>query len=548
MSPIRALYVVWLAFLFVAGSATSVRAQARSGAVALAATAVTSSPQPEEEAADSPRASMRTFLDLCDRGRYEEAAHYLDVPHGAEKRSADLAHKLYDVLQERLWIDPEHLSALAIGKKDDALPAGTEELGKVTDAKGHPVSIRIVRHESHSAEDEPRWVFSQGTLVAVEGLHAALKGSWIRDHLPAPLLAQGPKGLYYWQWLALPVLGLLCVAAGRLLMSICVAVARRALSQRPWGARLLQRLRRPVTMAWALVLFWMLLPYLGLTLRAEDLVQRLLRALGYLAFFWALVRTVTIAGDEIAEAKWASSRRNIRSITGVGVRLGKVVVAALALMVALSELGYPVTTVIAGLGIGGVALALAAQKTVENLFGSISILADQPFLVGDTIRVDTIEGTVEVIGLRSTRIRTVERTLVIIPNGKLADMRIESLGPRDRIRFAVKLGLSRETEPSKLEAVVKDLREKLSEHRSVHKEGVFVQLSGVGDSSFDVDVAAPIETVDAAEFAKIRQELLLVCMRVLEAHGTMLAIPARKIIAASSTHVPATRLPAARTE
>jgi len=185
--------------------------------------------------------------------------------------------------------------------------------------------------------------------------------------------------------------------------------------------------------------------------------------------------------------------------------------------------------VVAGLGIGGVALALAAQKTVENLFGSISILADQPFLVGDTIRVDTIEGTVEVIGLRSTRIRTVERTLVIIPNGKLADMRIESLGPRDRIRFAAKLALSRETQPAQIEALVKALRERISSHASVIEADVFVQLSGVGESSFDVDVAAPIETIDANEFAKIRQELLLACMRVVEANGAKLAVPARKI-------------------
>lgn len=530
-------------------TATPAHAQgARTGAVALAAGAAANGAQPEEEAADSPRASMRTFLDLCDRGRYEEAAHYLDVPRGAEKRSADLAHNLYDVLQERLWIDAEHLSPLSAGRKDDALPAGTEELGKIIDAKGHPVSIRIVRHESRSSEDEPRWVFSQGTLVAIDGLHAALKGSWIRDRLPPPLTAQGPKGLYYWQWLALPVLAVLCVAAGRLLMALSSAIARRALSKQLWGARLLQRLRRPVTMGWALVLFWMVLPYLGLTLRAEDLVQRVLRALGYLAFFWGLLRTVTIAGDEIAEAKWARTRRNIRSVTGVGVRLGKVVVAALALMVALSELGYPVTTVVAGLGIGGVALALAAQKTVENLFGSISILADQPFLVGDTIRVDTIEGTVEVIGLRSTRIRTVERTLVIIPNGKLADMRIESLGPRDRIRFAAKLALSRETPPARIEALVKALRDKLASHASVHEEDVFVQLSGIGESSFDVDVAAPIDTVDAAEFARIRQELLLGCMRVVEANGAKLAVPARNVVSSAAAHGPAAPAAAPRAD
>lgn len=529
----RALLGLWAVLVLglLLGISGSARAQAaHPTSVSAAASAVTADKRPEEEAADSPRACMRTFLDLCERARFDEAAHYLDVPHGAEKRAGDLAHKLYDVLQERLWIDAEHLSPLSVGKKEDGLPNGTEELGKVTDSKGHPVAIRIVRHESRSAEDESRWVFSQATLIAVDALHASLKGRWVREHLPAPLLAQGPKSLYYWQWLALPVLGLLCAAAGRLLESLSGALVRRLVAKRPWAVRLLPRLRRPTTMAWALVLFWALLPYLALTLRAEDLVERLLRALGYLAFFWALVRCVTVAGDEIAEAKWSSARPNVRSITSVAVSLGKVVVAALALMVALSELGYPVTTVIAGLGIGGVALALAAQKTVENLFGSVSILADQPFGVGDTIKVDGIEGTVETIGLRSTRMRTVERTLVIIPNGKLADMRIESLGPRDRIRFATKLGLARDTDAATIEAIVVALRAKIAAHPSILENDVLVHLSGLGDSSFDIDVAAPVETTDATAFAKIREELLLTCVRVVAAHGATLAIPARRIV------------------
>jgi MscS family membrane protein len=219
----------------------------------------------------------------------------------------------------------------------------------------------------------------------------------------------------------------------------------------------------------------------------------------------------------------------VRSLTSVGVRLGKVVVAALALIVALSELGYQVTTVIAGLGIGGVALALAAQKTVENVFGSISILADQPFQVGDTIRVDTIEGTVESIGLRSTRIRTVERTLIIIPNGKLADMRIESLGPRDRIRFAVKLQLARDATGAQLTTLGAAIRGVLAGHAKVLKDDVHVRLSGFGEHSFDLEVAAPIETLDAAEFAKIREELLLQCVDAVEKAGLRLAVPARLV-------------------
>ena len=372
-------------------------------------------------------------------------------------------------------------------------------------------------------------------MLSIDTLYASLRGRWIRDHLPAPLLVEGPLALYYWQWLAVPALGLGCLAIGRLAAAMSDAIARPLTRKRRWAEHLIHRMGRPVTLAWALALFWVLLPYLALTLRAEDLVERALRALGYLTFFWALVRAVAIAGDEIAEAKWSSTRPNIRSVTSVGVRLGKVIVGALALMVALTELGYPVTTVIAGLGIGGVALALAAQKTVEHVFGSISILVDRPFGVGDTIRVDGVEATVELIGLRSTRMRTSERTLVIIPNGKLAEMRIESLTSRDRLRFATKLALARDTGAPQIAAVVEGIRAKLRAHPSVEADEVSVRLTALGEWSFDVEVAALIATKDPIEFAKVREELLLTCIQIVDGvEGATLAVPTRQLLGHAS--------------
>lgn len=489
----------------------------------------------EEEAADSPRASMRAFFELTQRGRYQDAAAYLDIPKGHEKRAAELASKLEAVLSQRLLVDPEQLSPNAQGRPTDGLPPGTEELGKIIDRKGHPVAIRIVRHESRAPEDEPRWVFSQSTVQQIDSLYASLHDRWLREHLPPPLLVQGPKALYYWQWIALPLLAALCIAVGRVLTWISGKIAARLLRKNDWAPRLLPRLKKPATLAWALVVFALAIPHLALTVRAEDLVERLLKALAYIAFFWGLLRTVKIAGDEVVTADWARTRPSVRSLTSVLVKLGRLVVAAFALMFALSELGYPVTTVVAGLGIGGVALALAAQKTVENLFGSISILADQPFRVGDIIRVDTVEGTVETIGLRSTRMRTVDRTLIIIPNGKLADMRIESLGPRDRIRFATKLQLARGTTTAQVRAVVEAVTALLEKHASIRKPDVFVRLGAIGESSLDVDVSASVDTLDAAEFARIKEELLLACIDAVHRAGAELAVPARQVIAAEKS-------------
>lgn len=484
----------------------------------------------EEEAADSPRASMRTFYDLCERSRFEDAARYLDLPPGAQKRGAEVTRKLYVVLTERLAVRPETLSPLADGKGSDGLPAGTEELGKIVDAKERAIPIRLVKHTARTPDDEPRWVFSQTTVAAVEPLYASLKGRWIRERMPGPLMVPGPLSLYYWQWIALPVLAALCLTIGKVLTWISGLVIGWLTQKWSFFTRILPRLKRPVTLAWGLVLFALAMPQLGLTVRADELVDRVLKALGWISFFWALSRAVTVAGDEIGEAEWAKPKPGVRSLTSVGVKLGKVVVGALALMVGLSELGYPVTSVIAGLGIGGVALALAAQKTVENLFGSISILADQPFVVGDTIKVDTVEGTVESIGLRSTRMRTADRTLIVIPNGKLADMRIESLGARERIRFATKLLVAREATVDQLKAIVDGVKKRLAAHEKVTKDDLSVRLVALGDHSFDIEVSAMVQTLDLTEFAGIREALLHACIEEVQKAGGRLAVPTRRIL------------------
>ncbi|HEY8079401.1 MAG TPA: mechanosensitive ion channel family protein, partial [Labilithrix sp.] len=481
----------------------------------------------EKEDPDSPRTSMRSFLYLTRHGRYDEAARYLDIAPAQQKRSAELAQKLSAVLAERVRIDPENVSPHSLGSG-----GGFEEIGKVEGDTGS-VSIRLVRHAAKGTDDEARWVFAQTTVEAIDSLYAKLNGRWITDELPPSLLRLGPKSLYWWQWIALPLLALLCLAIGRVFARITTVTARAVLVRMEWLRRFATRLERPLTMAWTVGVFSFLVPYLALTLRAEDFLDRILRAAGWLAFFWALLRAVTVAAEEVVTADWARAKPSVRSLTSVGTKLGKFVVASLALMVALSELGYPVTSVVAGLGIGGVALALAAQKTVADLFGSVAILADQPFRVGDTIRVDGVEGTVESIGLRSTRMRTVERTLVIIPNGKLADMRIESFGERDRIRFSAKLEISREASRDQLAAIRDAIKKALAAHEKVQASEVFVRFSGLGAQSYDLDVAAPVDTHEWLEFAKIREELLLACVQAVEQAGTRLALPTRQMLSSA---------------
>ena len=258
---------------------------------------------------------------------------------------------------------------------------------------------------------------------------------------------------------------------------------------------------------------------------AVSSIFRVLRALSVVALFWAVLRAVGVAQDHLTRRTWASDHTAARTIVPLVGRSVRVAVGLAALLAVVSEFGYPVTTALAGLGIGGVVVALAAQKTVENLFGSVSLAADRVFRVGEWVRVDDVQGTVERIGLRSTHLRTLDRTLVKIPNGKLADARVESFGERDRIRFFLALELDRATTAAQIRAVLRDVEALVRGHPRVWPEGTAVRLVAFGPQSLDVTVNAWLATTDSGEFEGMRQELLLGILDAVERAGTRLALP-----------------------
>jgi MscS family membrane protein len=213
----------------------------------------------------------------------------------------------------------------------------------------------------------------------------------------------------------------------------------------------------------------------------------------------------------------------------LGRKIAKVVLLALGLAAVLNELGFQVASLLAGLGIGGIALALAAQKTVENLFGSVAIGVDQPFRVGDFVKVEDVVGTVEAIGMRSTRLRTLDRTLVTIPNGKLADMRTETFAARDRMRLLANLGLVYGTTAEQLRAVLAGIEAALRAHPLLWPDALSVRFNEFRDSSLNVEVMAWFRTTDWNEFTLVRQELFLSFLGVAERAGTSLAFPTRTV-------------------
>jgi MscS family membrane protein len=485
----------------------------------------TADPTPSDEkvAPDSPRAAMADFIKLTRGGDYPKATRYLDLSSVDEADGPLLAKHLREVLDRHLWVDITKLSPNSHGNTEDGSSADREELGHVPGAAGKPEPVVIVRHVDPSGV---RWVFSASTVAQVNTWYEHLENRWLLDHLPRSLLGFGPHELRWWQWLALGPLLFVGWLIGFAITRLSRIVVQRALSEH--GAETMRRLRGPATLGWMIAACYALLPWLGLYEPGQAFVERGLSAALLVAFFWTLWRAVELSQHTVSSSHWAKNSVTAHSLLLLGARLGKFAVAAFAFVAVLAELGYPVTSIITGFGIGGIALALAAQKTVENLFGAFSLAVDQPFREGDLIRVDSILGTVEAIGLRSTRIRTVDRTLVSIPNGKLAEMRIETVSARDRIRFYTLLGLVHSSGPQMLE-ILAGIEGILRANQALNQSTISVRFSAVTDSALNVEVEAMCETTNYNRFLEVRQALLLAIVEVVERAGSALAHPVRSL-------------------
>lgn len=483
---------------------------------------------PEPEAPDSPRAAARAFVELTTRkGDYAGAARYLVLP--AQADGPELARRLRAVLERHLDVHLDELSAASEGNTQDGLPLGVDTVGFVPDGRGGQDPVFLVRVRRDSGQE---WAFARQTVARIDDWYDALPDRWIRDSIPQPLQRYGPWSVMWWQWLALPVLAGVALALGRIVAVFTRRVLHRVFRRTPtqWDERLLLATAPAYTLLFSVAAAGILLHWLGLRPAAHAAFRSLLVGLASFGGFWVLWRAIDVWAAFANERAWATANPAARSLLSVTRNLARAFVFVAGLVTTLAAFGYPVVTVLAGLGIGGIAIAFGAQKTIENLFGSISLAADQPFHVGDLVKVEDVVGNVERIGMRSTQIRTENRTLVTMPNGKLADMRIEDIAARDRIRFATTLGLVYSTREEQLRRIVAAIEALLRATPKVWPDAVVSSFAGFSQSSLDIEVICWFETSDFAEFRELRQQVLFGIMRIVETEGSSFAFPTRTLL------------------
>jgi MscS family membrane protein len=248
---------------------------------------------------------------------------------------------------------------------------------------------------------------------------------------------------------------------------------------------------------------------------------------------------VDLAAERIREHVEPVNPRTAQSIYVLGRRLMKFLALLIALLAGLAAFGVDLTTTLAGLGIGGVALAFASQKTLENVFGGIFVLSDRSIVVGDVCQIGKYTGEVIDVGLRSMQLRTLNRTVVYVPNGTLATMEVENLTRRDKFLFTHIVGLRYETTLEQLERVAADIKAALAADGRVEDTTRRVRLLKFGAYSLDVEVFAYVKAPDYAAFLGVQEELLMRIMGIVKDAGTGLAFPSQTMYVRSDAPAPA---------
>lgn len=472
---------------------------------------------------------MIGFLQATQSGRYSEATRYLQLRGVQADSGTRLARELKTVMDDGYFTSLDSISNRAEGSLDDGLPQNQESAGTVRSEP--PLTITLVRVEDAQAGGQV-WLISQDTLRRVPQVYRTLNVAGIEAWLPAWMVEREPLGVSIWKWLAglllFPVLAgvsWLLVQATRVPAYIWRRAKGKAEPEDTWRSSAIG----PAVLLVAMVLHRIAISILGVPVLYRYyygiVIQiSILATLAWLA--WRLIDRFT----RIALTRYQQDALPVAiSLIGLGRRFLKITVVAMVLMGILSLLGFEMKTVLAGVGIGGIAVALAAQKTLENVFGGISLIGDRVIHVGDALMLGDRVGIVEDIGLRSTRFRTLDRAELSIPNGTLSQMNIDNLSRRDKFWFNPALVLRLETTSDQLLYILAELRKLLYQHPMVERESARVRLGNLDDSGYRVEFFSYVLTRDVNEFLAVKEDLLLRCLRIIEEGGGGLAYPSQTL-------------------
>ena len=487
----------------------------------------TSSSQSDPLDRATPSNSILAFLQAVQSGNTTLAAQYLQMSAAHRQTEGEQLAVQLKLVLDRAFVGRIGQFTQSEGIPQEGVPFGRQRLGTMSFGDVD-VDLDMVRVTDPNAGKI--WLVSAETLAKVPELYDLVQAREVEHKLPAVLVKHEFGGMPLWQWLALVIAVPVAAALG------WVLVALLAIPVRWWARRRGQMdvaswrsVSGPAWLVAGTIAHQFFARYLGIALLPRHYYFQITSIALIIGATWIVWRVVRWLLGRVRNRALARGHAGTGSLMLLGERIVKAAIFIAGALAVFTDLGFNMTTALAGLGIGGIAIGFGAQQTIANLFGGVSVLGDEVIRVGDVCTFGDRTGVVEDIGLRSTRIRTDERTLVAIPNGTVATINVENLSRRDKILFKTKLSLHPETRADHLRFVLAELRRLLYSHPKVEGASVRVRLIDIAGSSHTLETYCYILTRDFNEFAAVREDLLLRMMDIVEDSGSALAQPSQTL-------------------
>jgi len=487
----------------------------------------------------TPRGLVEGFLNAISKEDFEKASQYLDVskfPENQRKsKGAKLAKDFHALLDRGGWLYPgSMLSSAREGRDDDAdtEERQTDVIGKL---RADKKEVDILAEQKADSDGNLIWLISDSTLSQMPQLMAASLGNTpiINNYIPDSLLQMKWGGAPAGHWIAVVFLIALSYLSAWLIVAGLTAIVKRFWTRRCSisGVHVMDTLRLPLSLYAAVWIFGLSSLALGVSIIVRQHMGQFNQIVAWTAialFVWRLI-------DIFAEATQKKIGNNGRytgfaSILYFFRRFIKIGFGVVVLFIILDNLGFDVTAGLAALGIGGIALALGAQKTLENFIGSLAIVIDQPVHIGDYCKIGNSAGTVEDIGMRSTRIRTADKTLITIPNGDLSNQTIENYARRNRYLINKKLSLRYDTRQDQVRQVMAKITKILEDEEKVDQGKMPVRFTGFSADGLVIEVFCYVNTGDNDEFLQIQGDMMLKILDAVEQSGSYFAIPSQTFL------------------
>ncbi|MCP1199155.1 mechanosensitive ion channel family protein [Notoacmeibacter sp. MSK16QG-6] len=485
----------------------------------------------------TPRGTIQGYLAAMAQNDAALAARYLQAEAGSPAVEG-LAEQLRTVLDRAGRLAPVgEIDNTVEGKSGDGLEGDLDQVGTISSANGDvPLLLRRIQQDGHFF-----WVVADTTLDALPELVNQTVATAIERYTPSAFRGYELFGIPAGDWIALPVLALIAFLIGW-----CCAWALTAFAINIWLRRApsetreeVRRVRVPLAVLFSNGFFRFACLGLGVSVIARQWSFQLYDIAAILSLVWIVFIITSAIARRLLDTMTRREKTSAISGTKLMTRLINAVALFIGLFQILDMLGFDVRTGLAALGIGGLALALGAQKTIENLVGSVMLVIDQPIRVGDLCQFEGVFGTVEDIGIRSTKVRTLERTIVTIPNGAFSSMQIENYTRKERFLFNHRFGLRYETTADEIERVRQALKTYLREHPAIEDDDPAVRFLNFGSDCLTMEIFVYIETRSIPQFFDYQTELLMGVMNTIQDEGVEFAFPSQTVYLARDSRAPA---------